>query len=109
MNIGTSSGFLLDTTIEENCLCDDGIQAQTILLAAVEAGYGGCIIKAFRNDALREVLRLPDHLRVQYVLALGRPVETVVLEPMRDGDVRYWRDAAGVHHVPKRPLEELIV
>lgn len=100
---------LLDTTIEENCLCDDGIQAQTILLAAVEAGYGGCIIKAFRNDALREVLRLPDHLRVQYVLALGRPVETVVLEPMRDGDVRYWRDAAGVHHVPKRPLEELIV
>ena len=40
---------LLDTRIVENCLCDDGIQAQTILLGAVEKGWGGCIIKAFRR------------------------------------------------------------
>ena len=30
---------LLDTRIVENCLCDDGIQAQTILLGAVEKGF----------------------------------------------------------------------
>ena len=30
---------LLDTSIVENCLCDDGIQAQAILLGAVEKGY----------------------------------------------------------------------
>jgi uncharacterized protein YcfL len=29
------------------------------------------------------------------------------LEP--GGDVRYWRDAQGVHHVPKRSLEEIIL
>ena len=100
---------LLDTAIEENCLCDDGIQTQTIMLGAVEKGYGGCIIKAFKNDALREVLSLPDNLRIIYVLALGKPKETVVLEPMKGGDIRYWREADGSHHVPKRPLSELIV
>ena len=100
---------LLDTSIEADCLCDDGIQAQTIMLGAVEKGYGGCVIKAFKNDALRGVLGLPDHLKIMYVLALGRPKETVVLEPMRDGDIRYWREADGSHHVPKRPLEELLV
>lgn len=100
---------LLDTAIEENCLCDDGIQAQTIMLGTVEKGYGGCIIKAFKNDVLREVLSLPDNLRIMYVLALGKPKETVVLEPMKGGDIRYWREADGSHHVPKRPLSELIV
>ena len=100
---------LLDTSIVENCLCDDGIQAQTILLGAVEKGYGGCIIKAFKNDALREILQLPEHLKIMYVLALGKPKETVVLEDMKDGDFRFWREPDGSHHVPKRPLEDLLV
>lgn len=100
---------LLDTSIVENCLCDDGIQAQTILLGAVEKGYGGCIIKAFKNDALREILQLPEHLKIMYVLAIGKPKETVVLEDMKDGDFRYWREPDGSHHVPKRPLEDLLV
>jgi len=44
------------------------------------------------------------------VLALGKPAEKVVLDsPKADGDIRYWRDAASVHHVPKRPLEKIIV
>ena len=100
---------LLDTSIEENCLCDDGIQIQTIMLGAIEKGYGGCIIKAFKNDILRNVLHLPDNLKIMYVLALGKPNETVILEAMRNGDIRYWREADGSHHVPKRPLDELIV
>ena len=40
---------LLDTSIVENCLCDDGIQAQTILLGAVEKGYGGGVLKSVEN------------------------------------------------------------
>ena len=101
---------VLDTRIVENCLCDDGIQAQTILLGAVERGRGGCIIKSFKNEALREELGLPEYLKILYVIALGTPVEQVVLEEMpADGNFKYWRDAEGVHHVPKRAIEELMV
>lgn len=99
---------LLDTRIVADCLCDDGIQAQTIMLGATEKGYGGCIIKAFKNETLREVLQLPDYLKINYVLALGRPKEQVVVEEMRGEDYKYWRDAEGVHHVPKRLAEDLI-
>lgn len=100
---------LLDTTIVENCLCDDGIQAQTILLGAVEKEYGGCIIKAFKNEALRETLHLPEHLKITYVIALGKPKETVVIDEIENNDFKYWREANGTHHVPKRNIEELIV
>ena len=41
------------------------------------------------------------------LLALGKPAEKVVLESVKPGgDTKFWRDAAGVHHVPKRSLEE---
>lgn len=99
----------LDTRIVPDCLCDDGIQLQTLLLGATERGLGGCIIKAFRNQPLRELLALPEYLKINYVLALGVPAETVFLEPMRGDDCKYWRDAQGIHHVPKRSLEELLI
>lgn len=99
---------LLDTRIAANCLCDDGLQIQAIMLAAVEKGYGGCIVKAFKDKALREVLQLPEELKINYVLALGKPKEQVVTEPMQGEHFRYWRDAAGIHHVPKRGTDTLI-
>ena len=99
---------LLDNRLVENCLCDDGLQIQTILLNAVDKGYGGCIIKAFKNEALREVLNLPEYMKIMYVIALGKPKEQVVLEEMQGENFKYWRDAEGVHHVPKRSKEELI-
>lgn len=99
---------LLDTRIVENCLCDDGIQAQTILLGAVEKGWGGCIIKAFKNEALRKIFSLPEEMKLMYVIALGKPKEKVVLEKIQGEDYKYWRDAGGVHHVPKRDTEDLI-
>jgi hypothetical protein len=44
------------------------------------------------------------------VLALGEPAEEVVIDEVgEDGDIKYWRDDEGVHHVPKRSLDELIV
>jgi len=99
---------LLDTRIAADCLCDDGIQAQTLLLGAVEKGYGGCIIRAFKDEALRRLLALPEYMKIRYVIALGEPRENVVVEDMEGEDYKYWRDAEEVHHVPKRKLESLI-
>ncbi len=100
---------LSDTTLSTNYYCDDGIAAQSILLTAVEKDLGGCIIASVKKDALAETLQLPDHLKIIQVIALGKPIEQVVLEEMQDGDIKYWRDANEVHHVPKRSLDELIV
>lgn len=100
---------LNDTLIAGNYFCDDGIAMQSILLGAVEAGYGGCIIHSVNRNKLRELLNLSEQYEILYVLALGKPVETVVLDEVNDGDIKYWRDENQVHHVPKRPLDEIIL
>jgi len=101
--------ILHDTLISGNYFCDDGIAMQSILLGATEAGFGGCIIHSINRDKLRKILHLSEQYEILYVLALGKPKETVVLDEMADDDVKYWRDENQVHHVPKRPLDEIIM
>lgn len=100
---------LHDTTFGDNYWCDDGIAAQSMLLTATEKNLGGCIIASVRKESLAKVLQLPDHLHIIKVIALGKPIEKVVLEDIKEGNFRYWRDENGVHHVPKRSLEELVI
>lgn len=102
--------ILLDETITDDPLCDDGIAAQTILLGAVEQGLGGCILASIQRERLARELDIPKQLAIRLVIALGKPGETVMLEDLAPGgDIRYWRDEKDTHHVPKRTLDELIV
>jgi nitroreductase len=102
--------ILGDTRIATNFYCDHGIVAQSMLLAAAEQGLGGCMIGSIDRPKLRQTLGIPDHLEILLVLALGKPSETVVLEMDKaPDDIPYWRDAQGVHHVPKRSLDEVLV
>jgi nitroreductase len=102
--------ILGDKDLRQSFDCDHGIAAQSILLGATERGLAGCIIASIQRRELREALAIPDHLEILLVLALGRAKEKVVIEPVGpEGDIKYWRDADGVHHVPKRALEEIIV
>lgn len=99
---------LLDTRLSREADCDLGIATQNILLGASEKGLGGCRIASISPE-LRNVLDLDEHLQILLVIALGKPAETVLLDEREPGgDIKYWRDAAGVHHVPKRPLQEII-
>lgn len=99
-----------DTRITKSFGCDHGIAAQTILLGAAEKGLGGCMIGSVRRKELRQTLSIPEHLEILLVIALGKPKETVVIETAGPGgDIKYWRDDQGVHHVPKRSLDEIIV
>ena len=102
--------ILGDTEITHSFGCDHGIAAQSILLGATERGLGGCMIGSIERDKLREALSIPKRFEILLVLALGKPSETVVLDDAKSpDDIKYRRDADDVHHVPKRPLSELIV
>jgi len=101
--------LLHDTLLSGNYFCDDGIAMQSILLGATEAGFGGCIIHSVNRNKLRELLNLSEQYEILYVLALGKPKETVVLEELEGDDIKYWRDESQVHHVPKRSLDEIIL
>jgi nitroreductase len=99
-----------DTRVCKSFGCDHGIACQNILLGAVERGLGGCMVGAINREKLRTALNIPEHFEILLVVALGKPKETVVLEDVGpDGDIKYWRDSQGVHHVPKRKLEDIIV
>ena len=102
--------ILGDKTLSEGFGCDHGIASQSILLGAAEKGLGGCNIGSVQRPELARELDIPDHYEILLALALGKPKEQVTIEPMPEtGDIRYWRDAQGGHHVPKRSLDELII
>lgn len=89
---------------------DQGIMAQTMMLGAIEKGLGGCMLGAVDREKLGPILGLEDGQEICLVLALGKPVEEVRLVPLPEGgSIKYYRDEAGVHYVPKRDLGELIL
>jgi nitroreductase len=97
---------VLDTTITSG-RTDVGIVAN-MLLGAVER-VGGCMLANVDKDALSRTLGLPEHLKIGLVIALGKPVERVILEDLpAGGSIKYYRDAAQGHHVPKRSPVELV-
>lgn len=100
---------LRDNNITTNFMIDHGITAEIIRLAAIEKGIGSCIVGSIDRPRLKAALELPGHLEILVVIALGRPSEKVTIEDVQDGDIKYWRDPAGVLHVPKRALKDLIV
>jgi len=101
--------ILGDTEITKSFGCDHGIAAQNILLGAAEKGLGGCIVGALKRKALHGSLNIPPRYEILIAVALGKPNEKVVIETSCNGEIKYWRDEKDVLHVPKRPVEELIL
>jgi nitroreductase len=99
-----------DKEISDAFGCDHGIATQNILLGATHMGLGGCIIGSVDRKRLRKELQIPDRYEILHVITLGKPKEQVVIETVGpDGNIKYWRDESGVHHVPKRTLDEIIL
>ncbi|WP_321371877.1 nitroreductase family protein [uncultured Draconibacterium sp.] len=98
-----------DRTISENHYCDDGIAMHSILLGAVEEGFGGCMIGSINKAKVAKVLNLDEKQELLWIIALGKPAEKVVVEEAENGKIKYWRDERGVHHVPKRSIDEIVL
>jgi nitroreductase len=102
---------MLDLTISKDPGCDHGIACQSMMLGAREKGLAGCMIGAIDREKLKQVLNVSNQHKILLVMAIGKPKETVVIEPVLDPDksIKYWRDEKGTHHVPKRSLQDIIV
>lgn len=108
------SGYIIllrDKAISDVMSVDEGISAQSIFLGAAEMGLGGCMLMNVNRKKLMEALKLnPEQYSVSMVIALGVPKEEVRIVPVgEDGDIKYYRDANGVHNVPKRELRDVLI
>ena len=102
--------ILGDTEIHPVIDIDVGIAAQSILLGATELGFGGCMLASIERTGLRKELNIPKRYQIPLIIALGKPVEQVVIEELESSDnIVYWRDVNEIHHVPKRKLDDLII
>jgi len=102
--------ILGDKSISTSFDIDSGIAAQNIRLGATEIGLGSCVVGSIKRKELAESLRISDRFKILLAISIGKPKETVVLETAKENeDIKYWRDNAGVHHVPKRTLNAVIV
>lgn len=54
---------------------DHGIAAGYFCLKAAEMGLGSCIIGAFHEEPLKELLHIPVEKKVKILLAAGYPAE----------------------------------
>lgn len=100
--LGSETKFLLGV--------DVGIAAQSMLLTATEMGLGGCMFASIDRPSLMAALGVDEQKwAVPLVIALGEPLEHVRIVPVVDGDIKYYRDADGIHYVPKRSSKELTV
>lgn len=105
------TGFVVichDISCGQN-LMDVGIAAQTMLLAAAEKGFGGCMIGSFNKKELPGLIGLPEGIVPSLVIALGVPDEEIRLVEAEGRDTTYYRDEKDVHYVPKRKLEDILV
>ncbi|MBL7017056.1 MAG: nitroreductase family protein [Kiritimatiellales bacterium] len=97
-----------DTEISKNFGVDHGIASHSILLGAADKGIGGCMVGSLNRAGLAEALEIPTRYEVLLVLAMGIPAETVKLSESVDS-IKYYRNEADVHIVPKRSRSEVIL
>jgi nitroreductase len=86
---------------------DLGAAVENMILAAWSEGIGSCWIGALDVDGVRRAVGFPETHRLTCLLALGYPAETPVIEEF-GGSVKYWKDDAGVLHVPKKRLADVL-
>ena len=99
---------LVNTGIKEkNTEYDVGAAVENICLSAWGEGIASCWLISIERPKLAAVLGIPESYRIDSVVALGYPAETSKTEEFVDSP-RYWKDAAGGFHVPKRKRADVI-
>lgn len=66
------------------CIQDTAAAIQNMLLLAHEQGLGTCWVGAFDEDAVRTIVKLPDHVRPVAIISIGYPDEEPMAPSRRD-------------------------
>jgi nitroreductase len=99
--------MLVRDTTNKWYLRDVSLASNNIILAAEEKEIGSCILCKIDKPKLREILKIPEEVILDSIIALGYKAEKSVVEDFT-GSVEYWRDENEVLHVPKRKLEDIL-
>ncbi|MFA7677349.1 MAG: nitroreductase family protein [Candidatus Omnitrophota bacterium] len=91
---------------------DIGAAAENIILSLLSQGIGTCWIASLDKTALSKMLKnpknyQPKNYQIDSVIACGYPAENPKLET-GSKKIKYWLDAKGRLHVPKRPLKNIL-
>jgi nitroreductase len=86
---------------------DAAAAIENILLTAYGEGIGSCWLGSIDRGHLANILHVPEHCKIDSVVALGYLAEKPLLEVMVES-VKYWKDEHGILHVPKRKLQDIL-
>ncbi len=101
--------LLTQNVPDTNLAIDVGIVSEAAVLYAAQKGFGTCILANFDRKAVSEMIGAEGWQPV-LVLAFGTPSETVVTTDVAPGEnIRYYRDEADTHVVPKLRADTLIL
>lgn len=87
---------------------DCAAAVENLILAAWGKGIGACWMGSVDRARIKEILDIPDHCKVNSIVALGYKAEQPVVEDVINGDLKYWKDEEDILHVPKRRLEDIV-
>ncbi len=88
---------------------DSGAAVTNMCLAATELGIDTCWFGSVGRKEIKEMLGIPEHLDITYVLGLGYGAQTGEYEDIKNNDHRYYFDENGNVHVPKRSIDEVLI
>ena len=100
--------LLRDNTVKKKCDYDMGAASTMVMLAPADKGIASCPIGNFSKHKLSALLKLPENLQPELVIALGYPAQESHVVPMGD-TIRYAQDENGDFLVPKWSAEEVTV
>jgi len=100
--------LLGDENVRKKCDYDVGAASTTVMLAAADKGLATCPIGNYNSTNLSALLKLPENLQPELVIAMGYPAQESKVVPMAD-TIRYTQDANGTFLVPKWNLEDILV
>ncbi len=90
-------------------MMDVGIISHSILLRASELGLGGIMIGAAHFEKIVEEFSIPDRYAPVLLLAVGKPMEKIIIKDINDNEARKYYREDGVHTVPKVIADNLII